>query len=192
MKMNSISAVASLGVPLIPKIDVDVPSTISVGSTQQSTQPDAAASDKKVKSMIRSSSVVTSAVCLLAAGAGEFYVRCFMQSLNSARLRLSSTVAASAVAMASIQSIIVFVTGGISCLNAPTIIHRHYQISKSPSEFLLAYLLLICFFYTKVYVRVIGPRTLTLSFIPLDLRSCIGVLQDQLLILADSTNFLSK
>lgn len=43
-------------------------------------------------------------------------------------------VAASAAAMVSVQAVVVFVAGGICCLNAPTVIHRHYQLSSSPSK----------------------------------------------------------
>ena len=56
--------------------------------------------------------LLTSVVCVAAAGA----------------------IAASAAAMITIQSIAVFVAGGLCCLNAPTVVHRHLEISKAPGE----------------------------------------------------------
>lgn len=46
-----------------------------------------------------------------------------------------SLVAASAAAMVSVQAIMVFVAGGLCCLNAPSIVHKHFEISKSTGEF---------------------------------------------------------
>ena len=43
-------------------------------------------------------------------------------------------VAASAATMVSIPATLVFVAGGLCCLNAPVIVHNHFAISSAPSE----------------------------------------------------------
>ena len=48
--------------------------------------------------------------------------------------------AASVVAMVSVPAIIVFVAGGICCLNAPTVVHRHHKLSSQPSKSIIIFL----------------------------------------------------
>ena len=44
------------------------------------------------------------------------------------------TVAAAAAAMVSVPAMMVFVAGGICCLNSPTVVHNHFSISSLPSK----------------------------------------------------------
>jgi hypothetical protein len=65
--MNSISAIAGLGVPLIPKAaSYYIPSKATVSTDNNSSEPGGNESDTKT-----SSSVATTIVCLLTAAAGE-------------------------------------------------------------------------------------------------------------------------
>lgn len=64
--MNSISAIAGLGVPLIPKAASYIPSKATVSTDNNSSEPGGNESDTKT-----SSSVATTIVCLLTAAAGE-------------------------------------------------------------------------------------------------------------------------
>ena len=96
-------------------------------------------------------------------------------------------VAASAAAMVSIQTVMVFVTGGICCLNAPSVIHRQYTILKTPSKFMLC---IGYFVRSSVFVLSGSIFFLTLFDATIDLRKSIGMLRSQVNELAEAVDFL--
>lgn len=67
MAMNSISAIAGLGVPLIPKQDDLVSTVVSVSTGNDDTIE---SSDRKSRSS-SGGAIVTTVICFLAAGGGK-------------------------------------------------------------------------------------------------------------------------
>ena len=64
--MNTISAIAGLGVPLIPKAGVDVPTEVSVSTGNND------AIEAEEESTHNSASImITTAICVMAAAGGE-------------------------------------------------------------------------------------------------------------------------
>jgi hypothetical protein len=100
--------------------------------------------DAEVQHDMAGGVIVTAAVCLLAAAGCKlpcsyiiFYVpvvRCLCDVSQSFVVPYFFTVAASAAAMVSIQSIVVFLAGGVCCLNALSVIHRQHLMNSSPSK----------------------------------------------------------
>lgn len=121
------SASSALNEPLLPR-----PKEVQFGTDDVD---DVADGDKTESTNSVGSFLVTSMVCVVAAGACKSTFVVFTNNLCLLTMRNRQfVVAASAVAMVSVQTIAVFVAGGICCLNAPTIVQRHHQISSSPSE----------------------------------------------------------
>lgn len=79
----------------------------------------------------------STAVCMLAAAGCKFRLcySCINHNKDLQTMTSLCLVAASAAAMVSVQAIMVFVAGGLCCLNAPAIIHKHFAISRSTGEF---------------------------------------------------------
>lgn len=99
--------------------------------------------DAEVQHDMAGGVIVTAAVCLLAAAGCKLpcsyiifctVVRCLHDVSQSFVVPYFFTVAASAAAMVSIQSIVVFLAGGVCCLNAPSVIHRQHLMNSSPSK----------------------------------------------------------
>lgn len=86
--------------------------------------------------------------------------------------------------MVSVQSIIVYVAGGICCLNAPTVIHRHYQVNSSPSKCGHSW-------YYFSY-QLCNSILLYTSCFAVDLRNSIGQLRKEMNELIDAVVFLAK
>lgn len=140
------AAVAGLGLsePLLPA----VPAEVSV-RYEGDNLSDVDSKEKKSDSNV----FVTALICIISGAGCKFtHTSSSVRLLKHATFQLDSlvshphwrlcwfwsinihVVASSAAAMVSAQVAIVFVAGGLCCLNAPSVIHRQYTILKSPSK----------------------------------------------------------
>lgn len=192
--MNSISAIAGLGIPLIPNVyGGEAPTEGFVLSAKDS--DDVVRGTTQNDSSLVRRIVTTTAVCSLTVGAGEersTQINCsigipIFLSLMFLLLNIFVTASASIIAMISIPAIMVFLAGVTCCLNSISVVYSHFHISRSPGEFQLS--LCIAKFGLFNVSQISNSQR---YYHWKDLRSSVNTIRQQAMVLTETVDFLKS